>query len=234
MFRRKVIIKLFDKLLDADANGKYKLEKDVHNLIFPMGLTNNEVNYESHNLWLLDERFTTYQFIASDKSITSICQKKSSKEPDLLLLNSDDFFDNRISFGNGNVGEISSLVIFEFKRPGDTAHQKTKNNYRWEFSELLDKYFDDFIYNENKKNYKGQHVIVDKATPKFGYIIMDVIPKSLADYNEGKGWHKTPFNSYYKMIDGLNLHIEVLTFRQLIKNASERHNPFFNKLFTTH
>jgi hypothetical protein len=37
-----------------------------------------------------------------------------------------------------------------------------------------------------------------------------------------------------KMIDGLNLHIEVLTFRQLIKNASERHNPFFNKLFTTH
>lgn len=234
MFRRKAIIKLFDKLLDADANGKYKLEKDIHNLIFPMGLTNNEVNYESHNLWLLDERFTTYQFIASDKSITSICQKKSSKEPDLLLLNSDDFFDNRISFGNGNVGEISSLVIFEFKRPGDTAHQKTKNNYRWEFSELLDKYFDDFIYNENKKNYKGQHVIVDKATPKFGYIIMDVIPKSLADYNEGKGWHKTPFNSYYKIIDGLNLHIEVLTFRQLIKNASERHNPFFNKLFTTH
>lgn len=71
MMRRKAIINLFDKFLDADENGDYKLEEDVHNLIFPLGLTNNDLDYENHNLWILDERFISYKFIASDKSITS-------------------------------------------------------------------------------------------------------------------------------------------------------------------
>ena len=38
MFRRKGIIDLFDKYLEADEKGEYKLESDVHNLIFPMGV----------------------------------------------------------------------------------------------------------------------------------------------------------------------------------------------------
>lgn len=225
MCRRKAIIDLFDKFLEADKDGKYKLEQDIHNLIFPMGFTNEEIDYESHNLWLLDERFATYRFINSDKSITSVSQKRSSKEPDLLM------FDNPISFGNESSGEITSMVIFEFKRPGDTAHQKNKKDYRWEFSELVDKYFDDFLYNPDKKNYKGKQVIVKKTTPKFGYVILDVIPTPLEDYNLGKGWKKTPFDTYYKLYGDLNLHIEVITFDNLLRMARKRHNPFFDKLF---
>lgn len=232
MFRRKAIINLFDKFLEADRDGKYKLEEDIHNLIFPMGVTNDEVNYESHNLWLLDERFATYKFIASDKSITSFCQKKSSKEPDIIMMNENPkMFENPICYGNSSAGEISSMVIFEFKRPGDTAHQKNKTDYRWEYSELVEKYFEDFLYNPDKKNYKGKQVIIDKTTPKFGYVILDVIPKPLETYNQDKGWHKTPFGSFYKMLDGLNLHIEVMTFSKLIETAQKRHNPFFDKLF---
>ena len=233
MFRRKAIIKLFDKFLDADEKGEYKLESDLHNLIFPMGLTNDEVDYESHNLWLLDERFATYKFIGSDKKITAMSQKKSLKEPDLLLTNTEPFplFDNRISYGQNNSDEISSLVIFEFKRPGEIAHQKHKTDYRWEYSDLIEKYFDDFLYNPNKTNYKGNHIKVDKTTPKFGYIILDFVPNPLEEYNKGKGWQKTPFGSFYKMWGELNLHIEVLTFRKLIEFANKRHNPFFDKLF---
>lgn len=232
IFRRKAIIKLFYKFLDAEQNGKYKLEQDIHNLIFPMGLTNNEVKYQSHNLWLLDERFATYRFIASDKSITSVSQKKSSHEPDILLLNTNaTMFDNPIGFGAENSGEISSMVIFEFKRPGETAHQKNKSDYRWEFSELVEKYFDDFIYAPDKKNYKGNQILIQQTTPKFGYVIVDVIPPQLETYNLNKGWHKTPFNSYYKIIGELNMHIEVITFSNLLRNAEKRHNPFFDKLF---
>lgn len=233
MFRRKAIIRLFDKFLDADEKGEYKLESDMHNLIFPMGLTIDDIDYESHNLWLLDERFATYKFIGSDKKITSISQKKSLKEPDLLLTNTESLplFDNRLSYGQNNSGEISSLVIFEFKRPGEIAHQKHKTDYRWEYSDLIEKYFDDFLYNPNKTNYKGNHIKVEKTTPKFGYVILDFIPTPLEDYNKGKGWQKTPFGSFYKMWGELNLHIEVLTFRKLIEFANKRHNPFFDKLF---
>lgn len=232
MMRRKAIIDLFDKFLEADSEGKYKLEQDIHNIIFPLGFTNEDVAYEMHNLWLLDERFLTYKFIASDKSITSFSQKKSSKEPDLICLDEQpQMFDNPISFGDKSNGELNSMVIFEFKRPGDVAHQKNKNDYRWQFSELIEPYFDDFLYSPDKKNYKGKHVIVKRETPKFGFVILDVLPPLLEQYNIDKGWQKTPFGTFYKMESKSNLHIEVMTFSKLLEYAKNRHIPFFDKLF---
>jgi hypothetical protein len=232
MFRRKAIIELFDKFLEADEKGEYKLESDIHQLIFPMGVAIDDIDYESHNLWLLDERFATYKFIASDKPLTAISQKKSLKEPDLIMTDeSMQLFNNRLSYGTNSSGEISTLVVFEFKRPGETAHQKNKTDYRWEYSDLIEKYFDDFLYNPDKKNYKGKHIKVEKTTPKFGYVIMDVIPTPLEEYNKNKGWQKTPFGSYYKMWAETNLYIEVLTFTKLIEFARKRHSPFFDKLF---
>jgi hypothetical protein len=171
----------------------------------------DEVNYESHNLRLLDERFATYNFIASDQPITSFSQKKSRNGPDIILTNSPQMFDNPISFGNAAAGEISSMVVFEFKRPGEVAYQKKKDDYQWEFSELVEKYFDDFLHSDTKKNYKDRQVIVHKDTPKFGYVIVDVIPPRLRDYNLDKGFKQTPFNILYKIDPELNLHIEVIT-----------------------
>lgn len=231
MMRRKAIINLFDKFLDADENGDYKLEEDVHNLIFPLGLTNNDLDYENHNLWILDERFISYKFIASDKSITSFSQTKSRKETDLILIDNPQMFNNPISFGDRASGEVNSMVIFEFKRPGDIAHQKNKTDYRWEFSELVEPYFEEFIYQPVKKNYKGNQIILKETTPKFGYIILDIIPEPLARYNKNKGWKTTPFGTYFKIEAELNLHLEVMTFRQLLGASKQRHNPFFDKLF---
>jgi hypothetical protein len=232
MMRRKAIIELFDRFLEADKEGTYKLEEDIHNLIFPRGITSDEIDYESHNLWLLDERFVTFKFIASDKSITSFSQKKSAKEPDVIMMNDKPLmFDNPIGFGDKNNGELSSMVIFEFKRPGSTAHQKKNTDFRWNYSELVEPYFDEFLYNANKKNYKGKQVILTKETPKFGYIIVDVLPPLLKEYNQDKGWKRTPFDTYYFIKPELNLHLEVMTFTKLIEHARQRHVPFFDKLF---
>ncbi|MVM38735.1 hypothetical protein GO730_16245 [Spirosoma sp. HMF3257] len=231
MTRRRAIIDLFDKFLDADENGEYKLEEDVHNLIFPLGLTNNDLDYENHNLWLLDERFMTYKFIASDKSITSYSQINSRKELDLVLVDNPQMFDNPISFGDKSSGEVNSMVIFEFKRPGDTAHQKRSTDFRWEFSELIEPYFEEFLYQPIKKNYKGNQVIIKETTPKFGYIILDFIPEPLSRYNKNKGWKTTPFGTFFKIESEINMHIEVMTFRQLLEFSKNRHNPFFDRLF---
>lgn len=226
MVRRKAVIDLFDRFLEADKKGDYKLEKDIHKLIFPMGTLSEEINYEAHNLWLLDERLVSYQFIASDKEIRTYCDVDSQKAADLVL------FNNPIGFGDTNHGDISSLIIFEFKRPGEVAGNMPKNN-RWEFSELTDKYFEDFRFGKRKKiKNKGRAVNVSQTTPKFGYIVLSEIPQDLADYNvEMKGWKKTPFSSFYKIEPGSNMHIEVMTFDNLIKAAKQRHNPFFDRLF---
>lgn len=232
VMRRKAVIKLFRKMLDAKDDGKYELESLIHNLIFPMGLTNKEVSYQYHNLWLLDERFATYQFIASDKSITSISRVKSSLEPDLIMFNKEsDFIDNRMTFGPDDAGEIDSMVVFEFKRPGDTAHQKKKTDKAWDFSELIIKYFDDFLYRGKNKNYRKNPVYVDSNTPKYGYVIMDIIPAELEKYNLDHGWKKTPFGSYFRILPEINLHLETITYQNLLKNVEKRMNPFFDHLF---
>lgn len=234
--RRKAIISLFEKMLEMKENGKYELESMIHNLIFPMGLTNESVNYQYHNLWLLDDRFSTFRFIASDRSITSFSQIKSSKEPDIVMINDDHLLvNNAISYGDKEMGEVGTMVIFEFKRPGDTAHQKKKTDMRWEFSELVEDYFDDFLYGneKQKKNWKGQKVDVSLNTPKFGYVVMDEMPKQLIEYNLSHQWRKTPFGSYYKINPDQNLHIEAMDFHTLLRNAKERNNPFFDHLFTS-
>lgn len=230
LMRRKAIIQLFEKFLQADQEGKYRLEEDIHNLIFPMGLSLDEVDYESHNLWLLDERFVTYRYIGSNKTIGSVLGKKSASRPDIVATHG--VFDNPISFGDKDHGDISSLVVFEFKRPGQVAHQKGKSDFRWDFADLTNKYFQDFLYAPNKVKHKGMVVNVREATPKFGYIVLDTVPKELEDYNlKFGGWKKTPFNTYFRINSEVNLHLEVLTFYQLLEFAKNRHVPFFNKLF---
>lgn len=49
---------------------------------------------------------------------------KSRKETDLILIDNPQMFNNPISFGDKASGEVNAMVIFEFKRPGDVAHQK--------------------------------------------------------------------------------------------------------------
>lgn len=237
IFRRKAILRLFERMLDKREDGHYETESMIHNLIFPMGLTNLQLDYQYHNLWLLDDRFSTFRFIGSDKAITSYSQIKSSKEPDLVIINDEkNLVNSAISFGSQDAGEISTMVIFEFKRPGDTAHQKNSSDFRWEFSELVEKYFDDFQFGKekNKKNYRGNIVKVTRDTPKFGYVIMDEMPDALIDFNKSHGWRRTPFGSFYKINPDQNLHIEALTFQGLLKNARERNNPFFDNLFAVH
>lgn len=232
VMRRKAIIKLFRRMLDEKEKGKYELEALIHNLIFPMGLTNREVSYQYHNLWLLDERFATFQFIASDKTLTSFSKVKSNLEPDLVLIDKEkNLINNPISFGCDDAGEVESMVVFEFKRPGQTAHQKNKGDKMWEFSELVEKYFNTFLFGTTKKNYRGNPIVIHETTPKFGYVILDVIDKDLARYNELQGWKKTPFGSYYRIKPELNLHIEAITFQNLLKNVEKRMNPFFHQLF---
>ena len=150
-----------------------------------------------------------------------------------MINNEQNLVNNAISFGSQDAGEIGSMVIFEFKRPGDTAHQKNTSDYRWEFSELVEKYFDDFQFGKekDKKNYRGNIVKITRDTPKFGYVVMDEMPDSLIDFNISHGWRKTPFGSYYKMNPDQNLHIEAITFQGLLRNARERNNPFFDHLF---
>src|SRR5665647_3710184 len=90
VFNRKNILEAFVQLLKRRDDGLGELEKNVHNLIFPMGKDSENTEYHEHNLWLLDERLVFSEYIASDKKIST--KKDALAEPDLVV------FDKKQSF----------------------------------------------------------------------------------------------------------------------------------------
>ena len=94
VFNRKIVLDAFRQLLKRKEDGKGELEKDIHNLIFPMGKTSENCDYQEHNLWLLDERLIFSEYVASDKKIST--KKDALGEPDLVV------FDKKQSFRSGD------------------------------------------------------------------------------------------------------------------------------------
>jgi hypothetical protein len=111
---RKIILDFLDRAISRGPDAtKYPLESVVHNLIFPMRSTSNDLLYSQQNLWLIDERLTYHSFIASDKRLDALpdeIQSDSAKRADLLI------FDRKIVFADGEQ-PINSIVTVELKRP---------------------------------------------------------------------------------------------------------------------
>ena len=82
-----------------------------------MGQTSETLDYEYHNLWLLDERLVFSRYAASDKVIS----KEETQEPDLVI------FHNRLAYRNGENVTNSPITIFEFKRPKRTNYPDNEN-----------------------------------------------------------------------------------------------------------
>ena len=56
MFLYFLILELLKKGIQSDDFGKYSKDAYIHNLIYPMRRTSDEIEYQAHNLWLIDER----------------------------------------------------------------------------------------------------------------------------------------------------------------------------------
>jgi hypothetical protein len=67
VIHRKLVLDLFDKLLKRNAT-----EKAVHSLVFPLQTLSDEIGFEDHNLWILDEKLSYHKYLASDKSFKQL------------------------------------------------------------------------------------------------------------------------------------------------------------------
>ena len=68
---RKIIIDLLSTGIRKIDNEKFSKEEFIHNLIFPMKYSSDDIDYESHNLWLIDERLAYSSYVASDVSLNT-------------------------------------------------------------------------------------------------------------------------------------------------------------------
>lgn len=209
---RRAILDVFEKSLKLKDTNKHELENIVHKIIFPLKTDTDTISYESHNLWLLDERLSFSEYVASDKPLNN-----SDERPDLLS------FDRPIAVREGD--ELSNpITIFELKRPGRTAYSDSDNPLK-QVSEYVKK-----IRSGNFTNPQGRPVSADENTPAFCFVVCDLTPK-IIEFCELYNLTRSPDKeSFYGFHSNFKIYFEVISFNKVLKDSKQRNKVFFRKL----
>ncbi len=111
MYRTRIISKL--KNMTCDNH-----EKELHKLIIPMRKTLKSEGFDddiyNNNVWMLDDRFMTYNIILSDETMTEVIRAialdevEDTSRPDITMVFS----------GNPNTEKPVNVVVIELKKHG--------------------------------------------------------------------------------------------------------------------
>jgi hypothetical protein len=213
---RRVILELLDKALKLQpGNGKYGREDAIHSLVYPMRKTSFDVNFHSHNLWLLDERLAYNWRLYSDLPLSAIdiANISSGKEPDLII------FDHPFVVGDDEIPLISATIV-EFKRPGRTDYRKERATTQvYNYLDLL--------RSGNYKNASGRPVKLRTDTPVTIYIVADFTKELLQDIRDTAMRRMPDGDGYYLFNDEQRAYVELISYEKLYQKAWQRNRPFF-------
>lgn len=222
---RKVILDLLEAAIQRKPDGRYLREDAIHSMIMPMRMDSTELLLDNCNLWLVDERLTFHDYLASDKPLSAIpvTGSNENKEPDLMALN---VFDNPMVVAEGQSMPMASIVVVEIKRP-------MRNDARG--GEIDDPIEQALGYLERIRGGKvttanGRPIPRSEDIPGFCYVICDITPSiekrcvmhDLTRTSDGLG--------FFTFKQNFKAYVEVISFDRLINMAKERNRMFFDKL----
>lgn len=214
---RKVILNLMQYGLHKKDDGKFQLESFLHNLIYPMHTTSDEIPYNNHNLWLIDEKLAYSTYISSDVPFNNDHQEDRT---DIMVL------DNPVAISDEeNQGrEFESIVLFELKRP-------MRNNYKEGDNPITQLYRYVKKLQTNKVTDKNGRLIKVGANTRFYLYAVCDITSSLEDVLTDLDYTQTPDRmGYYNFNAKLNAYIEVLSYDKIVIDAEKRNKILFDKL----
>jgi hypothetical protein len=221
LYRQKVL-DVFDKLISRSDGENYEYERGIHSLIFPRFTDSDKAEeaYSHHNLWVVDDRWSFYDYAASDKALKShktLMDTTAAGEPDIALYNVGFTEDLEDSLHN-------SVILFEFKRPGKESFGN-KDPLEQVISYIRD------IREGKIRDHKGQQFTVSETTSFYAYIICDVKDAYRKILVDEKEFRITPDRlGYFKTIPAYNAYIEFLPFKKILTDAKKRNSVFFKKL----
>ncbi len=222
MHRKAVLDILSQNLKYKDGNQRaYSYEKNIHQLIFPMTKTSDDIDYMQHNLWIIDEKLAYHHYLASDTKLKSMSEIKSDsgKEPDIII------FDSPFAFTDENTQPYRNITIIEFKRPGREHYTDEENPIK-----QVKEYMDDII--EGKIKSKDGEFLSDTQNIRFFCYILCDINKTMKKYAKMDDLKPTPDNmGYYKYIDSYKAYMEIIPYTKLIQDSQMRNKILFDKLF---
>lgn len=209
------------KKYDDEGNDKPELESAVQELLFKRGETlkdTKDINH-LHNLWMLDDKFTTFSDTFKAKST------KPGQELSDIYIWADD------------INEVKQLLILELK---STTNAHNAGSNKEGMIAQVKRYARDFYKNPTKRlNWD-----VNTNTIQYLGIILarkSDISKELTSNSAGGNYKKIPFlkSSYYKddefatsdsPDDMFPIRIELYSFEDIYKLASNRNDVFFRLL----
>lgn len=214
VIHRKLVLELFEKLLKRKAT-----ERAVHSLIFPLQTLSDEIGFEDHNLWMLDEKLSYHKYLASDKSFKRIepVNSDSKDRPDIIIFNKPFVFAN-------DSKPYESIVLVEFKRPMRDDYTDQENPIT-----QINKYAREIIEGEAKDK-DDREFDVRQNTPIYSYIICD-LTKRLKSFAKDAGYKLLPNgDGFFSFNDNYNMYIEILSFDKVLNDSKERNRVLFEKL----
>lgn len=220
--RRKVILDLLENSLQLTADGKYASEESIHSIICPMRYTSNDISFEEMNLWIIDERLAYHNFLASDKLMKSIpvIDSNSDSRMDIAI------FDEAISFSDKD-SQFNSITIIEFKKPNRNDLKADDKNPIHQVLRYVEE-----IKAGKKMRANGRPFGNVSNTAFYCYVVADMTD-SLKEDAKFSGLRITPDGEgYFGYIPDPGAYIEVISFDKLLRDAKERNQILFDKLFT--
>lgn len=221
--RRKSILEIFEAGLryrDADdAVSHY--ERVIHGIVCPLGTTSQELTYEEHNLWLLDDRLAFYTYFNSDKRLDRQANvgAKDGDRPDITL------FDLGIGFNSDDLNQ--PITIIEFKRPKRDDYTLLENPIS-----QVRAYVDKLRAAKEALKFDGTPLrVISPDTPFTCHIIADITPsletvmRQLGQFSQRAGT-----SSYYWWDPNYKTFIEISSFHEVLSAAKARNQAFFTHL----
>jgi hypothetical protein len=217
---RAAVISFFEALLGKQDDEKFATEGALHSLFFPRKTTSDEVDYDDHSLWLIDERLSYHKYLASDKAFedqSGPIQVDGKERPDIIIYN------NPIAFSHGDE-PYHSVVIIEFKRPERTDYTLEVNPID-QVQDYMAK-----IRKGTAETPDGSTIQVPEGVPFYVYIIATLNQK-LKELATKRGFVQTPDNfGYFWYNPKLNEYIEILSFKKILGDAKKRNRAFLDRL----
>ncbi|MBS4074758.1 ATP-binding protein [Ameyamaea chiangmaiensis] len=209
---RNHVITIFRELLKKQADG-LATEDRVHALIYPRYKDSDEIDYSSHNLWLLDDDLAYAQYVSSDRTPDGNYRAKGEYAHDLLVNNQNE------------------LMVVEMKRPQKTGYSAESDSPTNNPVDQLKRQISDIRQKGRIKTSAGREVSVPPDTMVRGYVIADW-NDNLQNYLQMEDFVITNYGGQmaYRYFQSLNLMIEVVAFDRLVDRATNRNEAFVQML----
>ena len=214
---RRIILNLFNRGIDIKPDGKFNLEKYMHQLVYPMRSTSVEMPYENHNLWLIDEKLSFCQFVSSDKPFDNA---QGENRTDLLFLDRP----VAISESKNDGSAYDSIAIFELKRP-------MRDDYTMADNPMIQ--LQDYavkIKEGKARDSNHRPIRVSDTTQFYLYAICDITPSLERVLNSFSYTRTADQLGAYFYNTQLHAYIEVLSYDKIRNDSEKRNKVLFDKL----